>query len=90
VRGRLHDRAILAALAEAVRGASVSTSTDIECVAAVRSVRMDEDGTPSFFYATASFSSPELSDILCRTTVVSHVFSRGCCSALRPHGLSLA
>src|SRR3979490_976849 len=50
----------------------------------------DEDGTRSFFYATASFSSPELSDILCRTTVVSHVFSRGCCSALRPHGLSLA
>ena len=46
--------------------------------------------TPSFFCATASFSSLELSDILCGTTVVSHVFSRGCCSALRPHGLSLA
>jgi hypothetical protein len=29
---------------------------------------MDENATPSF-------SSPELSDILCRTTVVSHVFS---------------
>jgi hypothetical protein len=58
--------------------------------AAVRSVGMDRDGTPSFFYAAASFSSPELSDILCRTTVISHVCSRGCCSALRPHGLSLA
>src|SRR6266700_874870 len=42
---------------------------------AVRSDRIDEDRTLSFFYATASFSSPELSDILCRTTVVSHVSS---------------
>jgi hypothetical protein len=62
----------------------------IECVAAMRPIRMNDDGAPSFFYATDSFSSPELSNILCRTTVVSHVFSRGCCSALRPHGLSLA
>ena len=35
---------------------------------------------PAFFYAMASFSTPELADILCRTTDIRHDFSRGCCS----------
>ncbi len=34
----------------------------------------------SHSYARDSFSTPELSDLLCRKTQVSHVFSRGCCS----------
>jgi hypothetical protein len=29
----------------------------------------------------ASFSTTELTDILCGTTDIRHVFSRGCCSA---------
>ena len=47
------------------------------------------DGMPSFLYATASFSSPGVPALLCRTSQVSHVFSEDCCSA-RDHGLSLA
>ena len=35
----------------------------------------------SLSYARDSFSTPELSDLLCRKTKISHVFSRGCCSA---------
>jgi len=30
---------------------------------------------PAFFYAMVSFSTPELADILCGTTEISHVFS---------------
>jgi hypothetical protein len=38
----------------------------------------------AFSYATASFSSPRVPALLCRTFHVSHDFSQGCCSAPRP------
>ncbi len=42
---------------------------------------------PSFFYATAAFSSPGMPDLLRRTLQVGHDFSRGCCSARDPRPL---
>jgi hypothetical protein len=45
-------------------------------------------GMPSFSYATASFSSPGVPALLCRTFPVSHVFSED--AVRRDHGLSLA
>jgi hypothetical protein len=51
---------------------------------------MDGNEAPSFFYAVVSFSSPGMPGLLCKIFEVSHVFSRGCCSARGPHGLSMA
>jgi hypothetical protein len=39
------------------------------------------DGMPSFFCDAASFSSAGVPDLLRGTFWVSHLFSRGCCSA---------
>jgi hypothetical protein len=44
----------------------------------------------AFSYAIASFSAPELADILCGTTDIRHVFSRGCCSSTDAPGLVMA
>jgi len=45
---------------------------------------------PAFSYAMVSFSAPERADILCWTTDIRHVFSRGCWSNTDAPGLVMA
>ena len=82
---------VVPALVRLLRPGSLGLgTTDEGLMAAAMSLdRLASVGMPSFFYPAASFSSPGVPALLRRTFWVSHVFSRGCCSA-RDHGLSLA